>query len=133
MTNDQMKLQEYLNKMAQKSKDSGDAFSVTTEIEHWASYDIYSIEQFEHYDAQATHYDFYKEINGIRPRWMNYDKMTTADIEAEIHLLILEQQENEVLEREERNEYSRMVQKRKANNAYQPNLAFSGLKGLLAA
>ena len=24
----------------------------------------------------AQHYDFYKDVHGIRPRWMNYDAMT---------------------------------------------------------
>ena len=25
----------------------------------------------------ATHYDFYKDVHGIRPRWMNYEEMLT--------------------------------------------------------
>ena len=29
----------------------------------------------------ASHYDFYKSVYGIRPRWMDYDSMTVADLE----------------------------------------------------
>lgn len=50
---------------------------------HWADYEIYTIDEFNHYMAQSTHYEIYKDINGISPRWMNYESMTTAEIEAE--------------------------------------------------
>lgn len=46
----------------------------------------------------ATHYDFYKSVHGIRPRWMNYDGMTEQEIEAEIEQL---GREAEIQEREE--------------------------------
>lgn len=29
----------------------------------------------------ASHYDFYKSVHGIRPRWMNYDAMTVEELE----------------------------------------------------
>jgi len=32
----------------------------------------------------ATHYDFYKDVHGVRPRWMDYDSMTEQDLEAEL-------------------------------------------------
>ena len=32
----------------------------------------------------AEHYDFYKEVHGIRPRWMSYDAMTEEELEAEM-------------------------------------------------
>ena len=35
----------------------------------------------------ATHYDFYKDVHGIRPRWMNYDAMTEQELEAELDVL----------------------------------------------
>lgn len=35
----------------------------------------------------ATHYDYYKDVHGIRPRWMNYDAMTEAELEAELDSL----------------------------------------------
>lgn len=35
----------------------------------------------------AEHYDFYKEVHGIRPRWMNYDAMSEQDLEQELAAL----------------------------------------------
>ena len=35
----------------------------------------------------ATHYDFYKDVHGIRPRWMNYDAMTEQELEQELDSL----------------------------------------------
>lgn len=35
----------------------------------------------------STHYDFYKDVHGIRPRWMNYDAMTEEQLEAELDQL----------------------------------------------
>ena len=35
----------------------------------------------------ATHYDFYKSVHGVRPRWMNYDAMTEQELEAEMESL----------------------------------------------
>jgi hypothetical protein len=32
----------------------------------------------------ATHYDFYKDVHGVRPRWMNYDEMSEQDLESEL-------------------------------------------------
>ena len=46
----------------------------------------------------ATHYDFYKDVHGIRPRWMNYDEMSEADLEAQLEQL---GREAEVQAREE--------------------------------
>lgn len=38
----------------------------------------------------ATHYDYYKDVHGIRPRWMNYDAMTEQELEQELEQLGLE-------------------------------------------
>ena len=35
----------------------------------------------------AMHYDFYKDVHGVRPRWMNYDAMSEADLEKELDQL----------------------------------------------
>jgi hypothetical protein len=35
----------------------------------------------------ATHYDYYKDVHGIRPRWMNYDAMTEQELEQELEQL----------------------------------------------
>ena len=38
----------------------------------------------------AQHYDFYKDVHGIRPRWMNYDAMTVEELELEMKQLSTE-------------------------------------------
>ena len=35
----------------------------------------------------ASHYDFYKDVHGIRPRWMDYDAMTEQELEQELDSL----------------------------------------------
>lgn len=35
----------------------------------------------------ATHYDYYKDVHGIRPRWFNYEAMSEEDLERELDLL----------------------------------------------
>ena len=131
MTSNHIELQNHLNTIADNQRANGSSFVIVTELEHWLSYGINSVEEFEHHDAQATHYDFYKEVHGIRPRWFNYSKMTTEQINEEIKSLEGEYEAMLVREKEEQDEYSRMIQKRKALNAYKPNLVFAGLKDLV--
>lgn len=46
----------------------------------------------------ATHYDFYKSVHGIRPRWMNYDEMTEQELEAQLEQL---SKESDIQEKED--------------------------------
>lgn len=50
----------------------------------------------------ATHYDFYKDVHGIRPRWIDYDAMTEQELEAEMESL--SKQAEVVFAEEERRE-----------------------------
>lgn len=38
----------------------------------------------------ASHYDFYKSVHGVRPRWINYDECTEAELELMIDQLSAE-------------------------------------------
>jgi hypothetical protein len=50
--------------------------------------DMKSWEELSHKEQLvAMHYDFYKDVHGIRPRWMNYDEMTEEQLEAEMEQL----------------------------------------------
>ena len=40
-----------------------------------------------HQALADAHYDFYKAVHGIRPRWMIYENMTEADLESELNTL----------------------------------------------
>ena len=48
----------------------------------------------------ASHYDFYKSVHGIRPRWMDYDAMTEADLEKAMDELAVESEVQAKLEAE---------------------------------
>ena len=48
----------------------------------------------------ASHYDFYKSVYGIRPRWMNYDAMTVADLEKAMDELAIQSEIQAKLEAE---------------------------------
>lgn len=46
----------------------------------WSEMGIETAEQFDHHRAMSAHYDGYKDLHGIRPRWIDYSIMTTAEI-----------------------------------------------------
>ena len=48
----------------------------------------------------ATHYDFYKDVYGIRPRWMNYEAMTEQELEVELDNLSKQAEVEAKLEKE---------------------------------
>lgn len=51
----------------------------------------------ELHDALAeAHWDLYKEANGIRPRWVNYSAMSTAELERAV--LSLQEEAREAAE-----------------------------------
>jgi len=48
----------------------------------------------------ASHYDFYKSVHGVRPRWYDYDTMTEADLEQAMEELAIQSEIQEKLEAE---------------------------------
>ena len=126
-----VELQNHLNKIAEKNREDGSCLVLCTDLEHWISNDVNSVDELEHTLAQACHYDFYKEIHGIKPRWILYSKMTTEEINKDIKSLEAEYDQMIIQEKEEKEAYSRMVQARKKRNSYKPNLVFSGLKEMM--
>ena len=44
-------------------------------------------EMSEQEQLSAIHYDFYKDVHGIRPRWMNYSVMSVDELKAELDQL----------------------------------------------
>jgi predicted SprT family Zn-dependent metalloprotease len=68
---------------SEKSEARGAIFlKIVEDQAHWDSRGVRTGEELDHYLAQAEHYDLYKEVHGIRPRWIDYSRMTTAEIEA---------------------------------------------------
>ena len=68
---------------AMDASDGGVTLGLVEDAAHWSDCGIETAEQLDHYLAQAEHYDAYKDVHGIRPRWMKYSEMTTAEIEME--------------------------------------------------
>lgn len=72
---------------AQNAQNEGSFFAVVSDPAHWAGYGITTVYEYEHYMAANTYIDVYKEVNGIKPRWMNFDGMTTIQILMELDML----------------------------------------------
>lgn len=90
LTKDQAALQARLDAdkaetLAWIAEDSDNRWAcyATTDLAHWAEQGVYTVDQYDHNRAAADHYDTYKEVNGIRCRWMDYSTMTTEEIEME--------------------------------------------------
>ena len=78
-------------------------------------------EQFKSWDElsrkeqlASIHYDYYKDVHGIRPRWMNYDAMSEAELEAELDQL---GREAEVQAREEALQQAQAIERLEARIA----------------
>ena len=103
-----MDLQEFLNNKKAKTEawvaeDPSNRWATypTTDLAHWAEYGIYTIAQYERYNMESTIWDLYKDVHGIRPRWMNFEAMSDAELEAEYNSLLVELEEENKREAEE--------------------------------
>lgn len=125
---EQLALQAHIQAQNADAREAGACLLPVDDLDHWASYDIFTIEQYEHYMASAAYIDIYKEINGIKPRWINFDAMSTEEIHAEISSMSKAQMQRQMELRE-------ATEKRKQalahNNRYRPNHALAGLGELL--
>ena len=57
---------------------------ITSDLAHWQEAGIETPEQFDRCMAIEAYSNHYKAVHGIRPRWVNFDKLTTAQIEDKI-------------------------------------------------
>lgn len=57
------------------------AGTMVVDLDHWHGYGIYTPKQYARYMLQAEHYDGYKEVYGVRPRWIDYDAMSFEELE----------------------------------------------------
>lgn len=116
LTADQLALVKYIQERNAETKEwlaAGPrrmAGIIAEDAEHWAANGVYSVEQYHHYQAAANHYDIFKSVHGIRPRWYDYDTMTTEEIENEISNMVAEyEREQEQIKREERETVARLT------------------------
>lgn len=112
---------------------NSDMFAKVIDIQYWENQNIKTIEEHKHHLLVSEHWDFYKEVNGIRPRFMNYSKMTIAELEAEIEMLQRQADFNDEMEQLAKEQEEKEIKDRIAKNAYKPNLAFANLKDLMSS
>lgn len=124
-------LKEHLTSLGSNLKKDDFIMRVEADIIALAKEGIKTIEDFKHDEARTTHYDLYKEVYNIKPRWYNYENMTAEEIEAENKVLYTQLEQQIVRRKEEKEAESRMIQERKKRNYYKPNFAFSDLKSLI--
>lgn len=137
LTQEQIELQQYIDlsnaKIVKEATEKNCSFFTTSVSDpvFWAEYNVFNVAQYEHFSAASFHYDFYKELNGIKPRWIDYSKMTLAEIEKEIDLLVKQQESEEKYEAELAKFEKEREEKMALANAYKPNNVFSELKNLM--
>ena len=52
----------------------------TEDEDHWREYGVETVEQFKRSNLVESLWDLYKEINGIRPRHIDFDSMTNEEL-----------------------------------------------------
>lgn len=60
------------------------SYLLVEDAAHWDRYDIHTGDELDHYLAVECYINLYKDRHSIKPRWMDFSKMTTAAVEAMI-------------------------------------------------
>jgi len=68
------------------------------DAEHWAGDGITTAAQLERYYMEGNIWDLYKDVNGIRPRWMDFKSMSDAELKATYDGLLVDLERHNVEE-----------------------------------
>lgn len=79
----------------------------------------------------AHHWDLFKDVRGIRPRWVKYENLSTQEIKDMIDSLEREYEEQERVLAEQMKHARERVARMKLANAYKPNLVFADLRKMM--
>lgn len=60
---------------------------LTEDLAHWAEIGIFTVEDFQRYDLIQLIWEMYRDVTGIRPRHMDFDSMSLADLQHEADYL----------------------------------------------
>ncbi len=86
-----------------------------TDPEHWANMDIHTVEDFKRHELQSSIWDTYKDVHGVRPRFMDFDSMSMEELQAEADSLFTAAEAHikyeELLKAESLAEFKELVQK----------------------
>jgi hypothetical protein len=55
-------------------------FTIVSDPAHWAEYGITTVAQYEHHMVAETYIDVYKSVHGIKPRWVDFEALSTEEI-----------------------------------------------------
>jgi len=123
---EQLALQSHIEASNKKIRDENQGSFLmlsTSDIEHWATYGITTIAQYEHDCAVSTYMEVYRDINGVKPRWMSFEGVPAAKIWDEVNKM-MEAENAEQKERED--EDAKHTAELAHNNRYRPNNVFAG-------
>jgi len=76
-----------------KNAQSNSAFKVVEDAEHWASYGVTTIAEYKRYNNEQVVWDLYKDVNGVRPRFLNFKEMSDTELQEMIDALLVESDE----------------------------------------
>lgn len=85
-TADQTALQQHIEaenaEWVAQCEANGSTFYTTmvSDPAHWEGYNITTIAQYERHCLVSSIWDGYKDINGIRPRWIDFDSMSMDEL-----------------------------------------------------
>jgi len=83
--------------------------------EYWAEQSIFTVEDFRRDELKTNIWETYKEVNGIRPRWMDMDSMSTQELQDTMDRLDVEAEEEYKRDQEDKRlaivEFEALVEK----------------------
>ena len=70
---------------------------------HWADYGITDVAGYERHMMIETYIDLYKSVNGVKPRWVNFDEMSDEELKSSYDSLLvaLDEENKRQAEREQ--------------------------------
>jgi hypothetical protein len=69
------------------------ATTLLEDVDFWNGQGVHTVAQFKRYDMETTIWDLYKDVHGIRPRWLDFDAMSDAELEAFYDSLLVDLEE----------------------------------------
>lgn len=70
------------------------------DLAHWAEMGVHTVAQFERYEMETSIWDLYKEVNGFRPRHIDFKAMSDEELKREYDYLLREMEQQSVREAE---------------------------------
>jgi hypothetical protein len=105
------------NKVAWVAEDPDNRFTGLYEEDpaYWAGIGVVTLDDFKRHELKISIWEMYKDVHGVRPRWINFDTMTTEDMENTIDNLHKEyevqREANELANQQELQEEAKLCER----------------------